>query len=137
MSDNLINDIHSISYSKLAEYDQARIDLPIRKYVLIANLLRDPSPPPVMNLEQHWFDSCIDELDKDEQEDNPEDSHSQSHSQGNSAQSNSVQSNSAQSNYENNHHNNNKQYANNTNIHLHAFYHIRHGNGFLVCTSKI
>ncbi|OBZ86112.1 hypothetical protein A0J61_05841 [Choanephora cucurbitarum] len=121
MSDNLINDIHSISYSKLAEYDQARIDLPIRKYVLIANLLRDPSTPPVIDLEQHWFDSCIDELDKDEQEDNPEDS----------------QGNSAQSNYQNNHHNNNKQYANNTNIHLHAFYHIRHGNGFLVCTSKI
>ncbi|KAI8355670.1 hypothetical protein BD560DRAFT_406907 [Blakeslea trispora] len=114
MSDKLLNDIQSISYSKLAEYDQARIDLPIRKYVLIANLLRDPSPSPSPNLEQHWFDTCLNELDKEEQEGSQEDS-----------------------NHENNQHNNNKQYANNTNIHLHAFYHIRHGNGFLVCTSKI
>jgi hypothetical protein len=58
--------IQSISYSKLAEYDQTRIDLPIRKYVLITNLLREPSP--TTELEHQWFETCLEELDREEKE---------------------------------------------------------------------
>ncbi|KAI8090892.1 uncharacterized protein B0P05DRAFT_527840 [Gilbertella persicaria] len=119
MSNKFINDIQSISYSKLAEYDQTRIDLPIRKYVLITNLLRDPSSPPAImsNMEQHWFDACINQLDKEEQE--QEEENQQEQEPVNTTEPDK-----------------NKQYTNN-NIHLHAFYHLHHGNGFLVCASKI
>ncbi|KAG1438053.1 hypothetical protein G6F56_012808 [Rhizopus delemar] len=58
-----MNNIELISYAKLAEYDQARTDLPIRKYVLIANFLRDPKSH---LLEQHWFDTCLSELGQEE-----------------------------------------------------------------------
>ncbi|KAI8876877.1 hypothetical protein K501DRAFT_288685 [Backusella circina FSU 941] len=54
------NYIQSMSMAKLAEFDQSRTDLPIRKYVLIANLLRDH------NREQHWFDACLDDLQEDD-----------------------------------------------------------------------
>jgi hypothetical protein len=54
--------LQAISMTKLAEYDQSRTDLPIRKYVLIANLLRDS------NREQQWFEACLDDLEDDQDE---------------------------------------------------------------------
>ncbi|KAI7888779.1 uncharacterized protein EV154DRAFT_516823 [Mucor mucedo] len=69
------NYIQLISHAKLAEYDQTRIDLPIRKYVLINNLLREEMKENTKDknmilLEQHWFDSCLNELVKEEQDQN-------------------------------------------------------------------
>ncbi|KAI9282615.1 hypothetical protein BY458DRAFT_496781 [Sporodiniella umbellata] len=60
------SNIELISYAKLAEASKARTDLPIRKYVLIANVLRRPKE---VELEQHWFDSCMNKLIQDEKED--------------------------------------------------------------------
>ncbi|KAI7898648.1 uncharacterized protein BX663DRAFT_524252 [Cokeromyces recurvatus] len=64
-------DIQSISRSKLLEYYQTttRTDLSIRKYVLITNLLREECSQRSNQLqEQQWFDTCINELDKEEEE---------------------------------------------------------------------
>ncbi|KAG1448561.1 hypothetical protein G6F56_008907 [Rhizopus delemar] len=66
------NNIELISYAKLAEHSKARTDLPIRKYVLIANFLRRPKEE---ELEQRWFDTCLDKLvqeDKEDQDNSPQ-----------------------------------------------------------------
>jgi hypothetical protein len=52
--------IQSISLSKLAKYNHAPLDM--RKYVLIANILREPKS------EEHWFENCLQELDTEEEE---------------------------------------------------------------------
>ncbi|ORX47707.1 hypothetical protein DM01DRAFT_1257781, partial [Hesseltinella vesiculosa] len=61
--------------AKLAEYHDTRTDLPIRKFVLIANLLKKVSRqehPPVQT-EEAWFDMCLeqslqpDQIDSQEQ----------------------------------------------------------------------
>ncbi|CEG83093.1 hypothetical protein RMATCC62417_17067 [Rhizopus microsporus] len=65
MNENLKDNIELLSYAKLAEYDQTRIDLSIRKYVLITNLLREPKED---LLEQHWFDTCLNELTREEEQ---------------------------------------------------------------------
>lgn len=99
------NYIQLISHAKLAEYDQTRIDLPIRKYVLINNLLREEQQvnskdEDMILLEQHWFDSCLNELDKEEQDQKE------------------------------------RELTTKPNLHLKAFYNLRNGAGFLVCTSN-
>lgn len=69
------NYIQSISYAKLAKYDQTRIDLSIRKYVLITNLLREEQQQEdedMILLEQNWFESCLNELDKEEEQEQKE-----------------------------------------------------------------
>lgn len=105
--------IQSISYSKLAEYDQTRIDLPIRKYVLITNLLREPSSPST-ELEQHWFDTCLDELDKEEERERQIEQEQQQEQLDKS-----------------------KFHRRKPDLHVHAFYNYRNGSGFLVCTSNL
>lgn len=100
------NYIQLISHAKLAEYDQTRIDLPIRKYVLISNLLREEQQlnnkdEDMILLEQDWFDSCLNELDKEEQQEQKE-----------------------------------KDLTTKPNLHLKAFYNLHNGRGFLVCTSN-
>ncbi|KAI8986532.1 hypothetical protein BDB01DRAFT_785947 [Pilobolus umbonatus] len=59
--------IESISYAKLREFNRTRIDLPIRKYVLINNLLRLPKVKAETLLEQHWFENCLDQLEEEEE----------------------------------------------------------------------
>lgn len=99
-----MNNIELISFAKLAEYDKARIDLPIRKYVLIANFLRGPKSD---LLEQHWFDTCLSELDHEEEIDLPP---------------SKVPI---------------KEETKHTNIQLHAYYNFNQQNGFLVYTSNV
>lgn len=106
------NYIQSISYAKLAKYDQTRIDLPIRKYVLITNLLREEEQKEkqsnededMMLLEQNWFESCLNELDKEEEQEEL-----------------SVQ----------------QSQLTKPNLHLKAFYNFQNGKGFLFCTSSL
>ncbi|EIE86379.1 hypothetical protein G6F57_008300 [Rhizopus arrhizus] len=102
------SNIELISYAKLAEYDQARIDLPIRKYVLIANFLRRPKEE---LLEQQWFDSCLSKLDEEDELDNE-------------SQPPPLPTKE-------------EQKENNSNVQLHAYYHFNHRNGFLVYTSNL
>ncbi|KAK4512527.1 Dipeptidyl peptidase 4 [Mucor velutinosus] len=109
--------IQSISYSKLAEYDQTRIDLPIRKYVLIANLLREPSSPSTES-EQHWFDTCLDELDKEEER------------QRQLEQEQAQEEEQEQLNKR-------KFQRRKPDLHVHTFYNYRNRSGFLVCTSNM
>ncbi|KAI9271405.1 hypothetical protein BY458DRAFT_509368 [Sporodiniella umbellata] len=104
--------IELISYAKLAEYDQARTDLPIRKYVLIANFLRDPKSH---WLEQHWFDACLNELG---QEDEPEPE---------APTVNTPSSPSSQSLVKE---------EKSTSVQLHAYYDFNKQNGFLFYTSS-
>ncbi|CEP11298.1 hypothetical protein [Parasitella parasitica] len=105
--------IQSISYSKLAEYDSARIDLPIRKYVLITNLLREPSSPST-ELEQDWFDACLDELDKEEERERQLEQDRQQEKLDKS-----------------------KLHCRKPDLHIHTFYNYRNRSGFLVCTSNL
>ncbi|CAO0801767.1 unnamed protein product [Mucor circinelloides] len=110
--------IQSISYSKLAEYDRAHIDLPMRKYVLIANLLREPSSPSTES-EQHWFDTCLDELDKEEERERQiEQEQEKEHEQEQNQLCNKS-----------------KFHRRKPDLHVHTFYSYRNGSGFLVCTS--
>ncbi|KAI8068488.1 hypothetical protein BC940DRAFT_332889 [Gongronella butleri] len=57
------------SQAKLAEYYDTRTDLPIRKFVLIANLMKKATQQveQVEQVEQQaeeaWLDSCLEELD--------------------------------------------------------------------------
>ncbi|KAI8639468.1 hypothetical protein BD408DRAFT_421347 [Parasitella parasitica] len=105
--------IQSISYSKLAEYDSARIDLPIRKYVLIVNLLREPSSPSI-ELEQDWFDACLDELDKEEEIERQLEKEKQQEQLDIS-----------------------KFHRRKPDLHVHTFYNYRNRSGFLVCTTNL
>ncbi|OAD00045.1 hypothetical protein MUCCIDRAFT_156957 [Mucor lusitanicus CBS 277.49] len=112
--------IQSISYSKLAEYyDQTRIDLPMRKYVLIANLLREPSSPSSES-EQHWFDTCLDELDREEEEERERQLEQEQAQEQEQEQLNKA-----------------KFQRRKPDLHVHTFYNYRNGSGFLVCTSNL
>ncbi|KAI8376023.1 uncharacterized protein BYT42DRAFT_469884, partial [Radiomyces spectabilis] len=74
----MTENIHYLSLVKLAEYSQTRTDVPIRKYVLISNMLRqqDTHPSELDDgsevshkddvLEQQWFDTCLDALHTEE-----------------------------------------------------------------------
>ncbi|CAO3638112.1 unnamed protein product [Mucor hiemalis] len=141
--------IQSVSYAKLAEYDQNRTDLPIRKYVLIANLLREEqqqqqSEPQDSNmnmnedneededenmliLEQQWFETCLNELDKEDDDYEQE-------------EENKSNENNGQYNHQNDNLISINQKLYNTNqprIQLHAIYDIHSKRGILLCTSSI
>ncbi|KAI8076894.1 uncharacterized protein BX664DRAFT_344191 [Halteromyces radiatus] len=55
--------LHIISQAKLAEYYDTRTDLPIRKYVLIANMLRKTTVQEE-KAEEEWLDTCLNALDQ-------------------------------------------------------------------------
>ncbi|CAO3598604.1 unnamed protein product [Absidia cylindrospora] len=57
-----------MSQAKLAEYYDTRTDLPIRKYVLIANLLRNTPIQNENKTEEQWLDTCLDALDQQDDE---------------------------------------------------------------------
>lgn len=138
--------IQSVSYAKLAEYDQNRTDLPIRKYVLIANLLReeqqqqqrqeesdtimnshkdDEEDEDILMLEQQWFETCLNELDKEDDDTDPKEEID------NNGQYNHQQSNNMISI-------NQKIYnTNQPRIQLHAIYDMHNKRGILLCTSSI
>ncbi|CAO3638592.1 unnamed protein product [Mucor fragilis] len=119
--------IQSISYSKLAEYDQTRIDLPIRKYVLITNLLREPSSPATES-EQHWFDTCLDELDKEEEEEEEEERERQLEQEQEQEKAQEQEQEQL---------NKSRFQRRKPDLHVHTFYNYRNGSGFLVCTSNL
>ncbi|KAI8337555.1 hypothetical protein BC941DRAFT_336378, partial [Chlamydoabsidia padenii] len=56
-----------MSQAKLAEYYDTRTDLSIRKYVLIANMLRMTSSQEEDKAEEQWLNTCLDALDKQEE----------------------------------------------------------------------
>ncbi|KAI9469668.1 MAG: hypothetical protein EXX96DRAFT_587030 [Benjaminiella poitrasii] len=118
-------DIQSISYSKLSEYYQhtRRIDLPIRKFVLITNLLREESPS--NELEQHWFDTCIDKLDKEEEEEQEEQGQEQVVAKELEEKEVQQQQNEA------------SLLTKQMDLYIHEFYHFRNNSGFLVCHNTI
>jgi hypothetical protein len=117
--------IQSVSYAKLAKYDQTRTELPIRKYVLISNLLREEEQQQqqqqqqqqhysdmitdndeeqdMLLLEKHWFEACLNELDNEEEEEETEGVQEQ----------NSLKRQS--------------------DVQLHAIYNISNGRGIFVC----
>ncbi|ORZ11254.1 hypothetical protein BCR42DRAFT_104863 [Absidia repens] len=58
--------LYMMSQAKLAEYYDTRTDLPIRKYVLIANMLRKSTVQKEDKAEEQWLNTCLDALDKQE-----------------------------------------------------------------------
>ncbi|KAI8339219.1 hypothetical protein BC941DRAFT_422457 [Chlamydoabsidia padenii] len=60
--------LYMMSQAKLAEYFDTRTDLPIRKYVLIANMLRKSSIQEEDRAEEQWLDNCLGALDQQEDE---------------------------------------------------------------------
>lgn len=141
--------IQSVSYAKLAEYDQNRTDLPIRKYVLIANLLREEQhqqqqrqqqsdtnmnsqedneedeDEDMLMLEQQWFETCLNELDKEDDDIDTEEENNNSNGQYNHQNDNMISINQKIYN------------ANQPRIQLHAIYDIHNKRGILLCTSSI
>lgn len=64
----MIDLLYMMSQAKLAEYYDTRIDLPMRKYVLIANMLRKTTLQEEDKAEEQWLDTCLDALDKQDEE---------------------------------------------------------------------
>jgi hypothetical protein len=60
--------LYMMSQAKLAEYFDTRTDLPIRKYVLIANMLRNSTLQEEDRAEEQWLDDCLGALDQQEDE---------------------------------------------------------------------
>lgn len=60
--------LYMMSQAKLAEYFDTRTDLPIRKYVLIANMLRNSTLQEEDRAEEQWLDNCLGALDQQEEE---------------------------------------------------------------------
>ncbi|ORZ17994.1 hypothetical protein BCR42DRAFT_412934 [Absidia repens] len=60
--------LYMISHAKLAEYYETRTDLPMRKYVLIANMLRNTPVQDEGKTEEQWLDTCLDALDQQDDE---------------------------------------------------------------------
>ncbi|CAO3644670.1 unnamed protein product [Cunninghamella blakesleeana] len=61
-----------LSQAKLAEYYGTTTDKSIRKYVLIANMLKKASQE--KQKEEQWLDDCLDGLDEEEYEIDDDDS---------------------------------------------------------------
>ncbi|CAO3624580.1 unnamed protein product [Cunninghamella echinulata] len=59
-----------ISQAKLAQYYDTPTDLPIRKYVLITNMMKKTLQE--KEKEEQWLDNCLGELDQQEYEDEDE-----------------------------------------------------------------
>ncbi|KAI9304701.1 hypothetical protein BJ944DRAFT_266448 [Cunninghamella echinulata] len=56
-----------ISQAKLAQYYNTPTDLPIRKYVLVTNMMKKTLQE--KEKEEQWLDDCLGELDQQEYED--------------------------------------------------------------------